>query len=73
MKQRKNHHISNSKTMSHRIVLAIVSALYSTSIIFVSVAFIVLFITLFVGEIQMKNAQLFALGILLYLPLRYLK
>ncbi len=73
MKQTKDQDVSNSKTMVHRIILAVVSILYGTSIIFIGVGFVVLLIILFVGDIHIKNAQLFALGILLYLPLRYLK
>lgn len=73
MKQRKEHDMPNSKTIFRRIIFAIVSGLYGTSIVFVGVGFVVLLIILFLGDINIKNAQLFALGILLYLPLRYLK
>ena len=73
MKQRKDHDMSNSKIVLHRIVVAIVSALYGTSLVFVGVGFVILLIMLSFGDINIKNAQCEDLGILLYLPLRYLK
>lgn len=73
MKKIKDKDVSNSKTMIRHTILAIVKVLYGTSVIFIGVGFIVLLFILFIGDIQIKNAQLFALLILLYLPLRYLK
>ena len=73
MKIIKDKDVSNSKTKINHTILTIVKVLYGTSVIFVGVGFIVLLFILFIGDINIRNAQLFALGILLYLPLRYLK
>jgi hypothetical protein len=61
------------KSKHHFILYLIVGALYTVSTTFVAFGIVYLFIILFVGELNIKNGQVFALWILLYFPLRYFK
>lgn len=51
----------------------IVDALYMISLMFMAMGIVVLVIILLFGGIDINNARVPALGILLFFPLRYLK
>lgn len=50
-----------------------VGALYTVSTAFVGFGIVYLIIIVFVGNLDIENGRLFALWILSYFPLRYLK
>lgn len=64
---------SSNTSPVHLLALMIVSGLYGISVICVGVGIGILLLLLIVGDLDISNARLLALGILLYFPLRYLK
>ena len=64
---------SSNTSPIHLLALVVVSALYGVSLVYAFCGVGILLLLLFIGDLDVKNAQLLALGILLFLPLRYLK
>lgn len=64
--------LQNSRVLWMAIYI-IVTALYILSIIFTVCGIAFLIFILFIGDINMENGYLLALGMLLFLPLRHYK
>ena len=73
MKNSKIQSHFKERSKFHFIIFLIIGSLYTISSIFVYAGMVVLIIMLLFGGIDSKGEQIFALGILLYFPLRYLK
>lgn len=54
-------------------IYLIISSLYAASLVYTVMGVVYLMIILLSGDIVVVNGQFFALGILLFFPLRYMK